>query len=63
MGIGFEGKFCPAVRAAKLAFNDIRPAGIILHIRKVGKRWEFDNSSIFHESAQPPQESGQLPGG
>jgi hypothetical protein len=38
MGIGFEGEFIPAVRAAKCAFDHIRPAGIILHIRQVCKR-------------------------
>jgi hypothetical protein len=63
MRISFEGKFCPAIRATKLAFNNIGPTGIILHIRKVGKRREFDNSPVSHESAQPPHKFGQLPGG
>jgi hypothetical protein len=63
MGISFEGKLGPAVRATKLAFDDIRPTGIILYIRKVGKGWEFDNSPILHKSAQSSQESGYFPGG
>jgi hypothetical protein len=63
MGIGFEGKFRPTVRAAKLAFNDIRPAPIIFHVSQVGKCWKFHNSPIVHERAQPAEESGQLPGG
>jgi hypothetical protein len=51
MRIGFEAEFLPTIRATELAFNDVRPTSVILHIRKVGEGWEFDDFPIFHISA------------
>jgi hypothetical protein len=55
---GFECEFLSAVRTAKGAFDDIRPAGIIFDVCKIGKGRELNDLPILDDGPQPPDEPG-----
>jgi hypothetical protein len=63
MGICLERKFRPAIGAAELDFDHVRPTCVILNFLKLGERRELDDFPVVHERAQPPHEFGQFPGG